>query len=368
MPVEQLAEKRRFRLPVLALAMVGLLAALWAGILRIGWNLPILQPTLPMSHGPLMVCGFLGTLISLERAVALNRLWAFSAPLLMGAGGLLLILGVVMWQGPLLITAGSIVLLIIFATVMRIQNERFLQVMGLGALCLFIGNVFWLTGAAVFDIVYWWMGFLVLTITGERLELSRMLMHSPNVQKYFLYLVGASLVGLIVVSFARDFGVRLTGITFVAFALWLLVYDIARHTIRQRDLTRYIAACLLSGYFWLAVGGALAVIYGGVLAGPVYDAVLHAVFVGFVFSMIFGHAPIIFPSILGIPIFYRTYFYVPLFLLHVSLVLRLVGDLGGGLTMRKWGGMVNAVSVLLFLLGVVYTILSTRREVLEGGR
>lgn len=74
----------RFRLPLLALAFAALLGALWGGLLRIGWNWPLLHPPLPMAHGPLMVGGFLGTLISLERAVALNRRWAYAGPYVVG--------------------------------------------------------------------------------------------------------------------------------------------------------------------------------------------------------------------------------------------------------------------------------------------
>ncbi|MCO5243594.1 MAG: hypothetical protein M9927_07165 [Anaerolineae bacterium] len=60
--------------PLVVLAVVALLAAMWAGLVRMGWQLPLLRPTLPMAHGPLMVCGFLGTLVGLERAVGLSGL------------------------------------------------------------------------------------------------------------------------------------------------------------------------------------------------------------------------------------------------------------------------------------------------------
>ena len=61
------------RLPLLAMGMIALLTGLWAGLLRLGWDLPLLRPTFPALHGPLMVSGFLGTLIGLERAVALRE-------------------------------------------------------------------------------------------------------------------------------------------------------------------------------------------------------------------------------------------------------------------------------------------------------
>ena len=68
--VEQMLSKARF--PLIALGMLALLTALWSGLVRLGWAWPLLWPTLFMAHGPLMVCGFLGTLIGVERAVALG--------------------------------------------------------------------------------------------------------------------------------------------------------------------------------------------------------------------------------------------------------------------------------------------------------
>jgi hypothetical protein len=48
-------------------AGLALLTGMWVGLARMGWALP--TPNL-FIHGPLMISGFLGTLISLERAGA----------------------------------------------------------------------------------------------------------------------------------------------------------------------------------------------------------------------------------------------------------------------------------------------------------
>ncbi len=65
--------KRSFFLPiVLFLALLALLAGLWAGLLRMGWVLPDIHINLTMAHGALMVSGFLGTIIAMERVVALR--------------------------------------------------------------------------------------------------------------------------------------------------------------------------------------------------------------------------------------------------------------------------------------------------------
>lgn len=360
--IQEDGKRQWWRYPLMIVAMLALGAGLWGGLFRLGWLAVALRPTLPMSHGPLMVCGFLGTLISMERAVALGRTWSFAAPAFSGLGGLLLIAGIGSWHGPLLITAGSLMLLAIFGVVLRIQAHTFVVVMMLGALAWFTGNVLWLLGAPVFEIVQWWMGFLVLTIAGERLELSRMLLHAPRVQWLFVGIAAVLGVGLMTSSFAHATGMRVTGLALIGLALWLFYYDIARHTIRQTGLTRFIAACLLAGYVWLGIGGVLALLYGGATAGPLYDAFLHAVFVGFVFSMIFGHAPIILPSVSGTPLAYRSFFYVHLTLLHVSLVLRMVGDLGGSLHLRQCGGVLNAAAILLFLSSTIVAVRSAQRS------
>ena len=54
----------------IALAEISLLTKLWAGLARSAESWLIPNSQLVMVHGPLMVVGFLGTLIGLERAVA----------------------------------------------------------------------------------------------------------------------------------------------------------------------------------------------------------------------------------------------------------------------------------------------------------
>ena len=66
-------------------------------------------------------------------------------------------------------------------------------------------------------------------------------------------------------------------------------------------------------------------------------------------AMIFGHAPIIFPAVLGVPVAFSRAFYVHLVLLHVSLSARIAGDLAGWGELRRWGGLLNALVVVLFL-------------------
>jgi hypothetical protein len=140
----------------------------------------------------------------------------------------------------------------------------------------------------------------------------------------------------------------------MAIALWLLRWDIAWRTIRIAGLPRFIAVSLLSGYCWLFAGGILWVIYAGdFIAGPHYDAMLHSIFLGFVFVMIFAHAPIILPSVTDVSLPFQKSFYAHLILLHVSLLLRVGGDLAGWPPARMWGGALNGLAIVLFVVNNV---------------
>ncbi len=349
------------QLPIMGAVLITLLAALWAGLIRVGWRWPAWQPMLPALHGPLMISGFLGTLISLERAVAIRKSWTYVGPVLSGIGAVWLVVGLPLPLGQWLLLLGSLGLTAVFLHIIRQHPASYTITMGLGALCWLVGNGLWLGGWPIFRIVYWWAGFLVLTIVGERLELSRVARLSANTIRLFVGAVALFMVGLLAVLVWGSAGTRLIGLGLMALALWLGLFDIARRTVRRTGLTRFIAANLLLGYGWLLIGGLTALLLGQAVAGPRYDFMLHAVFVGFVFGMIFAHAPIIVPSILPIQIRFHPILYGPTIFLHLALLLRVLGDIGAWQPVRAWGGLLNAIAILWFMGQMVYLAATSKR-------
>lgn len=344
-------------LPFLALSLLAFIFALWAGLLRLGWRLPTPVTSLAMLHGPLMISGFLGALISLERVVALRIRWMYGAPLLAGIGWLVTLLMPKQPFGPFLLTLASLGGVLILGTIVRREFALHTVTMFLGALAWFLGNVFWITGSAIFQVVYWWQAFLILTIFGERLELSRVLKPTRVGQYIFAGIIAVFIIGVMTSLENIQLAARLSGAGMIALAVWSLSNDIAWRNLRHRlPLTRYIAWCLALGFVWLGIGGVINLVYGAQAAGPRYDAALHVVFVGFVISMIFGHAPIIFPAVLGVPISFRPAFYIHLVLLHLSLIVRVAGDLANANAVRMWGGLLNEVAILLFLAMTIYSV------------
>ena len=348
--------KPNYRLPLMAMGMISLLMALFGGVQRLGWDLPTLTIVLPANHGSLMVGAFLGTVIGLERAVALGRLWGFLGPLTTGLGGVLLIIGVVPPLAQLLVVIGSLMLSLLFVAFLRRQFAWYTVIMLVGALSWLVGNLLWLAGSSIAVVVWWWMGFLLLTIAGERMELGRMLFIPKARQRQMSAAVVLSMLGIAITLFDIDTGVRILGLGMVAIAAWLGLNDIARRTVRQTGLTRFIAVNLLAGYVWLACCGLLLVLFGADFSGLRYDAVLHTFFLGFIFSMIFGHAPVIFPAVLGRGMLYRPAFYIHVVLLHVFLTVRVVGDLTVEMLPRNVGGLINALTLLVFVLNTVLAI------------
>ncbi|HEY8394032.1 MAG TPA: hypothetical protein VIK92_04455 [Thermaerobacter sp.] len=362
-----MSRERWWRVAPMAAAGASLLGALAAGLARFGWPVPAPPSGGVFFHGAFMIPGFLGTLIALERAAALGVPPAYLVPWVSAAGALCLLLGAKS-AGLLLLVLGSFGLLALYGRIYRIQPALHIVIMGAGAALLAAGNLLAWRGVSLDRPTAWWAGFLVLTIIGERLELSR-LVRPPRLS----VLVLAVACGLVVLGLAVTLvpggsspeaavaGTRLAGLGFILQALWGLRQDAARRTARLPGLTRFMALCLLSGYVWLAVAGVFWLAGSALAGGWARDAALHSLFLGFVMSMIFGHAPVILPVVTGLAVPFRPSFYLHLGLLHASLLVRVAGTLLGIPAATRWGGLLNVAAVLLFLVLTARSALSARQ-------
>ncbi|HEY5897325.1 MAG TPA: hypothetical protein VIV54_07155 [Burkholderiales bacterium] len=333
------------RAPLLVLGVIALAFGIAGGLARLG-----VAPAAPLAvawHGALMAAAFFGTLISLERAVALGEPWAYAAPLSSGLGGVLLLLG--LKSGALaLLVVGAALFPAVSVVIYLKQRALHTGVLALGAASLLVANAA-LGHAALEAVALGWIAFFALTIGGERLELSRLVRPPRAARMAFMLLAGLLFLVSLGAAWQPEGALRAAGALLVLLAAWLARYDIASRTVRAKGLTRYIALCLLTGYAWLAFGGVALFLVPGA-SRELWDAALHALMLGFVFSMVFGHAPVILPAVLRVAFPYRPVLYLPLALLHASLAARVAGDLAHEAGWRASGAVGNAAAVALFIV------------------
>lgn len=339
-----------------------LLAGLDAALLLLGLSAPLTTDRLPEVHGILLVLGFVGTLVALERAVALRRRWGFAAPLLLGCGALALLSPAPLVVGGLALVAGCLALCALYVPLYLRGRDDAVVVQALGAALATGGAGLWAAGVPVADLLPWLTGFIVLTIVGERLELARVVLLPGRTVDQLLLLCLAVVAGSVASLLWPSVGHAVLGAALLGIVVWLAVHDVARRTIRSTGLPRFMAGCLLAGYAWLAVAGTIWLVGGHAPSGPGYDAVVHAVFLGFTLSMIMAHAPVILPAVLTVRLPYRPVMIVPAALLHGSLAVRVLGgDAWGIAGAHTLGGALNVVAVLLFVvLAAGSAVLGTR--------
>ena len=344
------------RLAFLLLAGIALLAGLDASLVRLGALAPIASTSLGTVHGLLMIYGFLGTAICLERAVALQsdgrRAWAYAAPLLTGAGGISAIVISVnegaratltslpiprflaahlsgfaperMMPG-FLITLGMAALSAIYCYVWtHRQATHAVLIQLIGALIGLGGVLLWWRGLETPRAVPWWLAFLIVTIIGERVELARLAFTSGSTERR----ITAESTALMVDT------------------AW---HDVARGTVRMQGLPRLAAVCMLSGYAWALVPALMWIVAPPAFDGYGYDAGVHAITIGFVVSMLLAHAPVIIPAVARREVPYHVAMWVPFAFLQVSLLLRLLAGAREAAYPWRLGGTLGVVGVLLFV-------------------
>ncbi len=304
------------RLLLLAGAGVSLAIGLGAG-LGLGGVLkaPLEIRSHPIDHGALMVFGFLGTVISLERAVAVRKSWAWIVPILGLSGSLAMLVGLgpiagLAWLGAFGGLCG------IYASIQRRAATTAILVQLVGAVAGACAVLQWLLSHTLSPALSFAAIFVIAPIIGERMELARVAFSGAQAESSIAVLVLGAFAAAVIPHAGRLFGVAV-----LLLALRSVHIDVARRLIHAAGLPRYSAWCMLAGYGWL-----IAAACTWMLNGP-YDLRVHMIFLGFVFSMIFAHAPTIATAITKRPLPYSPVLYIPLIVLHLSLALRVLSAL-----------------------------------------
>ena len=346
---------------VVALLLLGGIAG---GLLRAGVAIPV--PAVSawpghavLTHAFLMICGFLGTVIGIERAVAAKARLAFAAPVASASAGVAALSGAASIAAWLAAFAALAFVMVNVSMLLR-QKAAHIAVLLVGAVAWWVGTLLHAWGGAAHGTaaVTWWFSFLILTIAGERLEMTRLMRRRPGATASLYTALGGLLVGSAIFSLSPSYGAFVFGAALLALAAWLVRFDIARRTLASNGLSRYMAVSLLAGYAWLGIAG---VAWMGTAVGyPWRDLALHALGLGFVFSMMLAHAPVILPALTRIKIQFGRHFYAPLALLQLSLAIRMAQSIDP--VFLALGALGNAVAIAAFLLTLAVSALAWRTK------
>jgi hypothetical protein len=304
-----------------------------------------------------MIFGFLGSVIALERAVALRQWWGYLAPAGLSVGSLMLLSQLPTVVGHLLQILGVAVLVAAYVFLWQRAKAQAVVIQALGAV-LALGAIVMLSAGVSFAMTMTWLvGFIFLTIGGERVELARVAIFDSRFENVAVAASIAISLAAVSALLWPVWGVPLFALLLLISVAGLVKFDVARRTIRLTGLPRFSAACILFGYAWLVVAAAVWLLSGPQSSGPGYDLVIHATFLGFGMSMVMGHAPIIFPAVIRRPLPYHRSMWIAVGLLQVSLVIRIIfGDLRGVILEWQIGGAMNVVAILVFLVVTVTAV------------
>lgn len=313
-------------------------------------------------HGPLMVFGFVGTAITLERAIALRRKWALLGPLSLIIGSIIAVLSGLHYYSATLWSLGFVFLCAIYYHIYRRQPTLTLIIQTAGAIAAIIAALRWLSTQDFHHSLIAAAIFVVLTVIGERIELARLQFPTGPEQKVTalsLFILCAGVIAIV----EEDLGSRSVGLGFLILTIYMARRDVARNLIRSTALPRYSAVLMLLAYFWLGVGAIAWIVLGNQTEGYRYDIIIHTMFLGFTMSMIFAHAPIIFTSVLKQSQVYSPVLYFPVIIMQLGLICRVaIGDVLEHQSIWQLGGVLNVLALVAFMLIMVTLLGSGRRR------
>ncbi len=339
---------RKYIFILLPFLIIALLSGFLSGWSRLGWNFPML--IIPSSgvtqHGVIMASGFLGSLILLEKIVLLQNRWFLIFPLI-NAFSVLLFFVDYQFIATIFLLIGSTTMVGLAIYFLLKHNESHHYLFLGGAILSWISNFRFLSSNFYPVILPYLIGFFLLMIVGERLEMTRFLPVSHIKVNILWAMLLAWVIGILFIPFHSKIfpfiSTLLSGI-----ALWLLQNDMPKHSIKKAGLHRFVGINLIIAYVWLFLFGIWQVLPFKVAFA--YDAFVHLYFIGFVLSMVLAHAPIILPSVLklGVKPFYSG-LYIWVAFMQISLIMRLTGDVSGNFAWRKIGGLFNGVGFIGYL-------------------
>jgi hypothetical protein len=353
---------------VMVLGALCFLMAVVLGIWRIaitrGFLLPPIPEWIPV-HGHIMIGGFLAALIIFERMIALRihgliwvpYVYVFSSLFLQTQAPMVRLLHLIALVGWILHRWMS------YKTFHRWEKPvvESIAFIVLSFALLSSGGL-----SARIEVGLSALAFPIAVIAIERLELS-MQFKKTGARIVLFGLIGWCV--LWIVSTWRGIpNLSAMGIVTLILTCFLAFYDLSLRTRTSKsahNLHGFLKLALIFAYLWLFAGSIVMVFWFTISGAILKDILFHLFGLGFIFTMILGHAPLILPAALGkmppnkAPL-------IPFLIFQAATLIRIVGDfaLMQSVLLWQWTGWITGVvSALAFFIYLVTLFFSLKRKV-----
>lgn len=302
-------------------------------------------------HFIIFFYGFFGGLLSLERAFGFSLKYLLVTPASISLGLILYIA----FENPNFLIPGALLFilpnLLIFIKSITPFSFGFI----LSSILFIKGTVLFAFSNLHYQSALAFILFLIFYILSERAELVKIIGLGKKDIIFISFITFSSLVGLVVSIVDFKVGYRICFISLAIISLWFMRKDIARRTINMKGLAKFSAISVLSAYLWLFLGSFFIFSFG------MWGEGIHNITLGFVFSMIFAHAPSIFPAMMKIKFQFSPILYIPLFLLNISVIIRNISYLAPQI--KKSALVLNFFAIIaFFVLFLTLTIKASKKS------
>lgn len=356
---------------VMVLGALCFFSAVVAGIWRIALTRGFLLPSIPEwfpPHGHLMVGGFLGAVIMLERFLGLRESRLIWVPYAYSLTAIFLHTG--FWPVRVLhviALAGWLLHRWLAFRAFHHMEKPLAEAVAyltLSSALMFPGGL-----PARPDVALAALSFPATAIFVERLELS-LSFRKRGVRIVFWGLIAWSLCWTLSVWFSSTvfelIPIRWMGILTLLLTISVAYYDTALRFSgpeTAQGMYRYLRVALRFAYTWLFAGSLAMICWTVIPAAIVKDVLFHLMGLGFIFTMILAHAPLILPSALGkLPS--QKAPWIPFVIFQLMTTIRILGDFSVlyGMSAWMWSGWITGTVHLLSFLLLIVTVVNPKNN------
>lgn len=345
---------------VMVLGALCFLIAISIGIWRVAVTRGFLLPTIPESwppHGEIMLGGFLASLIIFERMIALpidSLIWV---PYVYASSALMLHTGNPFARG---IHLAALAGWLLHRWIAYRKFHRWEKPLVESVAFITLSSALMYPGGLLArpEVALQGLAFPIAVIAAERLEMSFL------IKKLGSRLVLSALIGWCLLwNLSTWRGIPnlpvMGVITLLLFAS-IAFYDTAlRVSQKQTDgLHKFLKTALMLSYGWLSLG-AIAMTASSKISSAIFkDVQFHLIGLGFIFTMILGHAPLILSSALSkLPP--KKAPMIPFLVFQTATLFRILGDFAllKSASLWQWSGWISGLIHMISFFAYIATLI-----------